>query len=87
MAYQVSLNLTAIDALPLSVVSCRSNYFSLLLGIVKLNHGDIIKFCGDAVIIVWSIPWESSLGGATATQALARMAAVCALQVEICLKS
>ena len=31
-----------------------SDYFSKLLDIVYAHHGDVIKFCGDAVMILWS---------------------------------
>lgn len=35
-----------------------SEYFSRLLRIIHIYHGDVVKFCGDAVIVVWPLDKE-----------------------------
>jgi class 3 adenylate cyclase len=52
-----------------------SNFFTLLLGsIIRRNKGDVIKFCGDAVLIMWSCPMTAS----------AQIKRSCAIQATKC---
>ena len=62
----------------LSLSFCVSNYFSMLLNIVKRNGGDAVKFLGDAVLFIFPCDQYSSeeVKGATAL-----MASLCALQL------
>jgi class 3 adenylate cyclase len=55
-----------------------SEYFTKLLDIVHENSGDVIKFCGDAVLIMWAVPLEAA---EDTKSAAALMSAVCALQL------
>lgn len=55
-----------------------SQYFTSLLGVVEENHGDTIKFCGDAVMIMWSVDKSAD---EEVKAAVVLMAAVCALQL------
>lgn len=50
----------------------------MLIGIIDTNNGDIIKFCGDALIIMWPFPPDVAEGG---KQAGAVFASLCALQL------
>ena len=55
-----------------------SEYFTKLLDVVDQNCGDVVKFCGDAVMIMWALPTSASdLEKAAAVQ----MSAICALQL------
>eukprot|EP01032_Pedospumella_encystans_P018674 gene18674-21250_t len=55
-----------------------NEYFTKLLGIVEENAGDVIKFCGDAVMIMWAVPLTAS---EEVKSAAVLMSAVCALQM------
>jgi len=56
-----------------------SAYFSNLLRIVKLYGGDVIKFLGDAVLILFPIPLDSLQEIKAAT---VLMASICALEIR-----
>lgn len=45
---------------------------------MKVNSGDVVKFCGDAVLIMWAVPLSAS---AEVKAAAVLMSAVCALQL------
>lgn len=62
----------------LIVNSFCSQYFSMLLGVVEQNYGDTIKFCGDAVMIMWSVEKSAEEDVKTASVI---MASICALQM------
>lgn len=55
-----------------------SEYFGQLLGVIKENSGDVVKFCGDAVMIMWSIDADAE---EESRAAAVLMASVCALQL------
>ena len=55
-----------------------SEYFTTVIRIVTSNSGDIIKFCGDALIIMW--PFDPSVDDSN-KQAGAVFACLCALQL------
>jgi class 3 adenylate cyclase len=55
-----------------------SQYFSLLLGTVDRNYGDVIKFCGDAVIVMWPIDADAD---DNMKRAAIKMSIVCALDL------
>jgi class 3 adenylate cyclase len=55
-----------------------SEYFTKLLDIVHENSGDVVKFCGDAVLIMWAVPLDAA---EELKSAAALMSAVCALQL------
>jgi class 3 adenylate cyclase len=48
------------------------------LGVVKEFNGDVIKFCGDAVMIMWPVPSTATPGVKAAT---AYLAASCAMKL------
>jgi hypothetical protein len=37
-----------------------NQFFSKILGIVETYHGDVVKFCGDALLIVWPIDADAT---------------------------
>jgi len=55
-----------------------SEYFTLLINVVKENYGDVVKFLGDAVLVLWPIDKKSSY---TVECASVLMASMCALQL------
>lgn len=50
----------------------------MLIGVVNSNNGDVIKFCGDALIIMW--PFSADIDEA-GKRAGAVFASLCALQL------
>ena len=63
------------------VVTCVflfSKYFSLLLGIISDNHGDVIKFCGDAIIVLWPV---SETADDNVKSAAIKLSMMCALDL------
>eukprot|EP01041_Mallomonas_annulata_P002681 gene2681-5277_t len=55
-----------------------NEYFALLLSVVRQNSGDVVKFLGDAVLILWPIEFDAS----DEIQAAAvLMASMCSLQL------
>lgn len=55
-----------------------NEYFSLLLGVVIKNGGDVIKFLGDAVLIMWPVECDADYEVKNTT---VLMASLCALQL------
>lgn len=55
-----------------------NTFFTSLLGVVRDCKGDVIKFCGDAVMIIWPVSRESTSEVKAAT---AYLAASCALRI------
>ncbi|KAJ1392815.1 nucleotide cyclase, partial [Ochromonadaceae sp. CCMP2298] len=55
-----------------------NEYFTGLLGVIHENAGDVIKFCGDAVMIMWAVPLSAT---AEVRAAAVLMSALCALQL------
>ena len=39
--------------------SLNSNFFTILLSCVRRCKGDVVKFCGDAVLVMWTVPKDS----------------------------
>ena len=60
------------------ILTFRSEYFTLLLNVVKENSGDVIKFLGDAVLIIWPVDKNVS---EDVQSAATLMACLCALQL------
>lgn len=49
-----------------------------MVSVVFANGGDVIKFCGDAILIMWTVPVSSERG----LKAISvTMACICALQL------
>ena len=55
-----------------------NEYFTMLIAVINNNNGDIIKFCGDALIIMWPFSPDVDEGG---KRAGAIFACLCALQL------
>eukprot|EP01117_Protostelium_nocturnum_P011277 TRINITY_DN4096_c0_g2_i3.p1 TRINITY_DN4096_c0_g2~~TRINITY_DN4096_c0_g2_i3.p1 ORF type:complete len:1374 (-),score=492.46 TRINITY_DN4096_c0_g2_i3:24-4145(-) len=55
-----SLGLQGIEQLTIVL----NTYFDRLISCIHLHGGDIIKFAGDALLVVWPIPLNGSLFGA-----------------------
>jgi class 3 adenylate cyclase len=68
----------AID--PIKTIS--SDYFSIMLDVIDRCGGDVVKFCGDAVIIMWYATLSATV---EAREACILKASLCALQlIESC---
>lgn len=66
----------------ISYFTIYSDYFSLLLGIVKDNYGDVVKFCGDALIIFWPVSVDAD---ENVRSAAVLMSSICALDlIKMC---
>jgi class 3 adenylate cyclase len=59
--------------------SFYSTFFTMLLGVVRQYNGDVIKFCGDAVMIIWPVAVDANQEIKAATAYLAASCAIALL--------
>lgn len=55
-----------------------NEYFTMLIGIITSHNGDVIKFCGDALVILWALDPDCDI---KTRKTGALYASLCALQL------